>query len=1076
MPTAASPRSDASRPAVLRRLGWIFPVAVIFLAALWIAQSPLLRLAARLALPPMARSAGYELEFDVLESRFFGPLLLGNVRLRDARGSDLRATQVELAVAAVPELFSHPRRVFRRIRVSELSGGYRLAVTAEPGGGSPSAPARPLFIPAWPLIIEVETAKVFVSRGDRHLLLKDTRVLLTEESTGVFRAGEIGLWSGSWSKTFSGVSGVTAWRDGIAYLADAGLDKDIVIELFSAVLGGPDAFTLKARAFGGSVYAEWSDAGPDTTAALSAFGCQLEGLGRLLDLESPLRGKLDLLKFVFNGDLSSPLDAQSSLRAEAKDFGWEKRAFDELRVGASLSGRRLKIDELQLAQKSNRITARGLLDIPSADWRGSEFSLDLDAAAKDVRALGALFGRPWNKLSGGLVAQAQATGRLGEPSGWLKVSGWDLRVPGVPPGSLQADAVFADGNAKITALESHSGPNFVRASGEVALKEPLAYRGRLEARIREVSRYLENLGRFAPDWARRGGAFVFWDGDGTANAHSGVVSLELFDFTGELNPVPLNGNVAASYSPGNVYVSRLLLDRGPLSLSASCYLSDKGLSVQDIQLFNLRDRLLRAEIFLPVSYPLLLEGKTWSQTMLPGGDIYAMVRSDDLRLGPLANLLGQKATAEGRVDWKLDASGPWENPAGESVFAVSGFRAAFDSFSIPSSQVAGKAVLASQRLDFSGDLDTGAADPVRLTASIPLLGRKEDGGWRLLDRSKPASAKLEVPPLDLKNFAGSRPLSGGFSGSVSLSGQLAAPVLEGAFAWSNVSLVPADGLAAVTGFTGRYVFAGSTGKFESAKGKMGEGTFTLEGGGDFSDPLNVTSTAKISGRKVQLFATEKYRFMADLDLSVDKSADQRTVTGDVALVGSTANVSLSASPFLMPMGRATEPIVLTAPFRVDGWFAHHDGNIRVRTAEPVQLPAGGTASVDVFLTGPLSEFVPVGLVEFSGLTAALPSGPMSFPRAKFTLAREAPWVPFLDVSGRAQIGAYEATATVWGPLGQQQLRLESVPELSAEQIALLLGAGLAPETDARGSELQTEQSEKSQELPPPQIGCTWRVE
>ena len=385
-------------------------------------------------------------------------------------------------------------------------------------------------------------------------------------------------------------------------------------------------------------------------------------------------------------------------------------------------------------------------------------------------------------------------------------------------------------------------------------------------------------------------------------------------------------------------------------------------------------------------------------------------------------------------------------------------------------------MLASQRLDISGELDTDAADPVKLTASIPLLGRKDDGGWRVLDRSKPVGAKLEVPPLSLKNFAGPKSLSGELSGSVSLSGQLAAPVFEGALAWSKVSFVPVDGLDPVTDFTGRYVFAGSAGKFESANGKMGEGTFTVEGGGDFSDLLKVQSTAKISGRKLQLLATGKFSCAADLDLSVEKSTDKRSITGDVALVGSTANIALSASPLLMPMGGAIEPIALTAPFRVGGWFADHDGNIRVRTAEPVQLPSGATASADVFLTGPLGQFVPVGLVEFSGLQAALPSGPMNFPRAKFTLARETPWAPFLDISGRAQTGAYQTTATAWGPLGQHQLRLESVPELSPEQIALLLGAGLAPETDARGNDFQTEQSEKTQELPPPQIGLTWRVE
>ncbi|MFM8684223.1 MAG: hypothetical protein ACKOEG_10690, partial [Chthoniobacterales bacterium] len=189
--------------------------------------------------------------------------------------------------------------------------------------------------------------------------------------------------------------------------------------------------------------------------------------------------------------------------------------------------------------------------------------------ANDARALAELFGRPWNKLSGGFALEGDVTGRLGEPTGWIKARGWDLRVPGVPASSLQADATMKDGTVTIAALESHSGPNFLRAGGEISLREPLNYRGRLEARVREVSRYLEPLGRFAPDWAQQGGVICFWDGDGTGENHSGVVSLELFDFTGDLNPVAINGKFAATYSPGNVYVSRFLLDRGPLSLSAS---------------------------------------------------------------------------------------------------------------------------------------------------------------------------------------------------------------------------------------------------------------------------------------------------------------------------------------------------------------------------------------------------------------------------------------------------------------------------------------------------------------------------
>ena len=1075
MPTAAPPQSDVSRPASGHRLGWIWPALVIAAAALWVAQGPLIRLAARFALPPLARSAGYHVEFDVLESRFFGPLLLGNVRLRDDRGSDLRASQVELALAAVPDFFRHPRRIVRRISVRELSGGFRLNAAPAARGAAPASAARRWFTPEWPLIIEVDASKVFLSHGAKHLMLKDTSLQLSEEQTGTVRVGELGIWINQWSKMLSDIRGVTAWRDGVAYLADIALAKDVVIDAFSATLHGPDAFTIKARAFNGNIYGEWSD-GNRTTAALNAFDVSLDGLGRFLDLAEPMRGRLPLLKLTFSGDLAAPLESQSSLRAEVMDFSWDKRAFSSLRLGASLSGRNLKIDEFLLEQKANRVNARGSLLLPGADWRNSDVALNIDAVAKDARSLTDLFGQPWNKLSGGFTLEGDVTGRLGEPSGWIKARGWDLRLPGVPASSLQADATMKGGTLNIAALESHSGPNFLRAGGEISLREPLNYRGRLEARVREVSRYLEPLGRFAPDWAQQGGVICFWDGDGTGANHSGVVSLELFDFTGELNPVPVNGKLAATYSPGNVYVSRFFLDRGPLSLSASCYLSGKGLSMQDIQLFNLRQRLLRSEIFLPVSWPLLLDGKTWSQTMLPGGEIYATVRSDDLRLGPLANLFGQSVPFEGRVDWKLDASGPWENPSGESTLTIDGFRAAFDNFAIPSSRVESKVTLAKQRLDFAGQLDTDAADPVKLTASIPLLGRNEAGDFRILDRSKPASMQLDVPALALTKFAAERPLAGQLRGAVKMSGQLSAPQFEGAFEWDKVTFAPVTGLAPWTDFVGRFVFAGSEAKFEGAKGKMGEGDFTVEGRSELSDPLQITTTAKFSGKKLQLIDAEKFQFSADADLAVTSDPKQRTASGEISLVGSRAQVSLSATPLLMPSGTENKAIAVVMPFRVDGWLGNSETSIRIRSAEPVQLGDSATAAVDITLTGPLRETVPVGVLEFRGLNAEIPSGPLAFSRAKFSFIPESPRVPVLDLWGSAQVRGYQVAATVWGPLGQQQIKLESVPESLPPEIALLLGAGIDPEKSATETKLRIEPAGKTEELPPPQIGCTWQID
>lgn len=1074
MTTDAPSRTDASRPRSLRRLAWILPVAVIFLAVLWIAQAPLFRTAARFALPPLARAAGYSVEFDVIDSRLFGPLLLGNIRVRDDRGSDLRAASAELEMATLPDLLRDPRRVVRRVAVRELSGGFRLDAPAASSGQTTGQPRGRLEL-AWPAVIDIGISKVFVSHRAKHLMLKDAALLLSEEQKGQFRAKETGLWIGEWSKTFPELHGVTAWRDGIAYVSDVALAGDVVVEIFSATFAGKNAVAIKARAFNGSLYGEWTG-GQQTTAALNAFGLSLDGLGDFLGLGKPLRGRLGLLKFTFNGDPGLPLDSQSSLRAEAKNFAWDKRAFSMLRLGASLSGGHLKVDELFLEQKSNRVSASGSLLLPAHDWRASDLALNIDATANDAHSLAELFGAPWNKLSGGFTLEGDVTGRLGEPSGWLKARGWDLRVPGIPASSLQSDISMSGGAVTVAGFESHSGPNFLRAGGEVSLLEPLSYRGRLEARVREVSRYFEPLGRFAPDWARQGGVICFWDGDGTGSNHSGVISLELFDFTGDLNPEPINGKLVASYSPGNVYVSRFFLDRGPLSLSASCYLSGKGLSVQDIQLFNLRQRLLRSEIFLPVSWPLLLEGKTWSKTMLPGGNIYAMVRSDDLRLGPLANLFGKDAAAEGRADWKLDASGPWENPSGESTLTIDGFRATFDNFAIPSSRVEVKATLAQQRLDVTGQLDPDAAEPIKLTASIPLLGRNEAGDFRILDRSKPASLQFDIPALDFAKFAGDRLLAGQLSGSIKMSGQLSAPQFEGALKWEKVTFAPVTGLSPWTDFAGRFVFAGSEAKFEGAKGKLGEGVFTLEGRSDLGDPLQITTAAKFSGKKLSLVDAEKFQFVADADLAIASAPKERTISGEINLVSSRAQVSLSATPLLMPSGTESKAIAVALPFHADGWLGNSEASIRIRSAEPVQLSDSATASLDITLTGPLRDALPVGILELQNLSAALPSGPLALSRAKVSFVGASPRVPILDLYGSSQVRGYQTAATVWGPLGQQQIKLESVPDSSAQHIALLLGAGIDPEQGAAESKLETESSEKSEELPPPQVGYSWQVQ
>ena len=368
--------------------------------------------------------------------------------------------------------------------------------------------------------------------------------------------------------------------------------------------------------------------------------------------------------------------------------------------------------------------------------------------------------------------------------------GMESARPGSAPASLQADLALQGRDLKLTGLGAQSGPNFLLGHGRLSLETPLAYQGRLELRVREVARYLEPLGRFAPDWAREGGVLLFWDGDGTADVHSGVASLELVKFTGDLNPVPVNAKLAATYSPGNIYVSRFLLDRGPLSLSSSFYFGENGLSVQGIQLFNGRTRLLFGELFLPLSLEALLDRRPWREALLAEKDVYASMRSDDLDLGALVALFGQETSLRGRADLRLDAHGPWSDPVANMRVSTSGLRAVFPAFSIPEAQADLELQVKERKASLEAKIDPRASKPVTLRAVLPLHGVEGEEGWTVLDPAAPWEAHLEMPPTEAGLFGWKLfgfPLSGGTIGASLRAGHtISSPRLDGSVKWEGV--------------------------------------------------------------------------------------------------------------------------------------------------------------------------------------------------------------------------------------------------------------------------------------------------
>lgn len=1022
---------------------------VLALALVWLIHAVLLRQFVSRLIPWAASAAGYEVLFDDARAGFFAPVVLSRVQVTGSTGTKFEIEEAGLGWATPLNWGISPQTWIGRMTLRGVHGEVFLGIPAEgtpaTGGRATQSALRPV-----PPVIEMTGADIKISGRGWSVDLRGLDLLLDEKQTGSLRVLSATAVAGGHAREFSGLRAVTAWRGGVAYLADLKLGENLTIDTLSVAATGPAALDLQARAFGGYVYADVaSDGAAEIKAALNAMNLSLADAASFAGFEDEMSGSIGLAKFTFNGDPSQPLSGQISLRLEAGNFAWRKNAVNDLAVGLSVAGRRVRLNEFTLRQKSNNVQLRGTLTLPlrPGAWREAPFEFDVDADIGNLRALAGLLGPPWNGLSGGLRIEGNGSGKAADGRGWLKLRGWDLSARGIPPGSLQADLKLEGRDLKLAGLDAQSGPDFLRGGGQLSLDDSLNYRGRLELRAREVARYLQPLGRFAPDWAREGGVLLFWDGDGTATTHSGVATLELVRFTGDANPVPVNGKISGSYSPGNIYVSRILLDRGPLSLSSSLYFGEKGLSVQDLQLFSGRSRLLRGEFFLPLSIGAVLGRKPWEQTVMADRDVYAFVRSDDLDLTKLVELFGQETTLRGKADLRLDASGPWEKAAIDGRFSVDGLRAAFSSLRIPDAQASLALQVKDRRATVAAQLHPHGSGASVLHADVPLIGQSAQGRWTLVDRAKPWSAELEIPPTELSGFSPKVhgvTLSGGLlRGRLKAGGTPASPSVDGVIEGKNGVLALPGAWSPLEEVRGKAVFSGTKVGFEEARARWGEGVLEIAGGADFADWRDPLWDLAFRGDGLCAYRDDLMRLICRADVRMRGRRGAGEIKGVLALDGSAVEHTLTVKPELGAAASAQAAPPRFADALLPGWKL----DLKIGAGSPLPVGrdgAGGSLVPDLYLQGTTGEPLLLGTVAAEHLQASFPARGALTMSGRVHFTREKPWVPVLDLSGRGEAGAYELRAGAFGPLDERKLFLSSAPRLAPEQLVLLLAAGVFP--------------------------------
>ena len=1034
----------------LARLGFVLAV----LLAVAISQTAILSWVAGHLVPWAAARSGYNLSAERVRTAISRPLVLEKVRVNAADGTSLQAERVEVVLTAPWHWLQSPCRLLQKVEVRDLAGNIAIeepkASRAKTSGRALGAPFTSLALV--PRVLDITASKLSWRHGVHSLTMGGVEGRLDEDNPGVWQARSVGWRSGDWQKDWTDRQAVTGWSGGSLYLADLDLGDNVAVDSFSLALVGPPEATLASTAFGGYMQADLAFEDAAIKVAVNAWNLSLDQAGRFLAWPDGLQGRVDTTKFIFNGDPQHPADAQVALRAEVRDFAAGPRAFAEAKLGLSLAGRKLQVDQFLLQQPANVVDLSGWVTLPAEGgaWSEAPFQAAWRLEVGDLSALAALVGDRGKNSAGAVQAHGAVAGTARDSKGWSSLRGWNLRLRGMPVNWLQADAFSNGRDISLAGIEAWSGVNFLRGEGLVSISDKLAYQGRLELRVREIARYLEPIGRFAPDWAREGSVLLFWEGDGAGDAHSGVASLELVKFTGDLNPVPVNANLVATYSPGNIYVSRFLLDRGPLSLSSVLYFGAKGLSMQDIQLFSGRTRLLRGELFLPVSLDAVLDRRAWGEVIMPSNDVYASVRSEDLELGSLVELFGQETTLRGRVDLRLDASGPWENAVVDGRLFIAGLRAKLPSFSLPPSRAELTLQAKDCRASLAAKLIPEGGEEVQLTANLPLMGEGADGGWTMIDGLQPWDMRLSVPSLDLASFGPKvgvfRLASGEMRAEIKASHTPFEPHLDGTIEWTEGRLEAAKGWEPLTDVQAKVVLAGTQATLEGTRMKMGEGTLSLGGQMSFGEMARPSYDLSARGANLRFFRNDDLLLQGGLQLTAKGGGESGAVDGVVDLIGSRVLRRLVVTPETQPAptdGWPVPPGFSLAPF--SAW----NTTIRLTASQPVAVGPdrnSGLLRPNLQIEGTLGQPLLLGDVGVENLSVILPSGVSLHTHGTLPFTRDLPWQPLLDLTGAGAAGAFQIAATASGPLAGGALALSSSPSLTARQLVLLLNTGIVPST------------------------------
>lgn len=738
------------------------------------------------------------------------------------------------------------------------------------------------------------------------------------------------------------------------------------------------------------------------------------------------------------------------------------------RLAARVAGdlRRLQFDDVRIGfSPGNALAASGTFE-PGVEQR-FDVRWDLQCTDLSTLPLDPLRVSPYLPSAGSLSfggafsgsVLEMRTGQWDEVNGSATLEAAGIRVQEAALQSLKLEAAAADGTVHVPSLEIHlDDRNSLRAGGSVRLLGEGNFDAAVDTTLPDLSALSPWTALAGGPGITAGGATASWSGSGTWRDGSiqgdGTVRVSALEIEGLPGPVSVAALVR--HAGAGIEVPEWNASSGQWRAAGSLAWDGARLQVPAIEAFAGERKLLTGRLSLP-----LAPGSDGGP-LNPDEPVEADVQADRLDIAGLAAALGQSWPVSGVINGSLSATGTLQNPAARLDIDAGGLHLnGSHPASLQPANLSLHAVLADEAVSLNASLHQHPLQPLTVSASMPFSATALAADPDRL-AAQPIRASVSLPASSLSFLPELVPELATVKGSVSLNatvtGTLRQPEWRGRFQ-ADVPALALDraSLPSVKDLKLRVSADGYRVTIDQAEVLVAGGRLRLSGGSDLTHPGDPSLNLRLRADQVLAVRDEAVSLRADGDLTCQGTLSQAAVRGSIGLVRGRVFKEVEYLPLSLPnqlppppppVHTASEgPPALPPP--LDQWTL----DVAIRTRDPVRLMgnvARGGATADLHLGGTGGHPELTGAVDLSDIWVKLPYSRVTFPEAKITFTRDAPFDPRIDIRGESLVGDRQVYINVQGRAVDPMVRLSSSPPLPEGEIAALLATGVTT-ADLQGS-------------------------